>query len=134
MVDKQDFIPHRELASISATHARIDYVLNQLENLVPPEALSNPMVRMFLTFVKESKKDLRRMPEDFIISLSRPIGQAFSWVADGDNTILDSNELFAVPAESDNEENQESDESDSDDSDEEYGPGEDSEGEPYEDE
>src|SRR5215469_10259720 len=72
MVDKQDFIPHRELASISATHARIDYVLNQLENLVPPEALSNPMVRMFLTFVKESKKDLRRMPEDFIISLSRP--------------------------------------------------------------
>lgn len=106
----------RDLASISPTHARIATVLDQLENMVPPEAQGNPMVKMFLTFLKEGKKDIRRMPEEFIVALSRPIGQAFTWVADGDNSILDSNMLFSadeIPAESDSED-EESEESDSD--------------------
>lgn len=55
------------------------------------------MARMFLTVLRESKKDLRRVPEDFILALSRPIGLAFTWVAEGDPDLMVSNDLFAIP-------------------------------------
>ena len=87
----------RELASISPTHARLDYVLDSLQNMVPPDASENPMVKMFITFLREAKKDLRRLPEEFILQLSRPIGQAFMWVAEGDNEIMAGSVLFQLP-------------------------------------
>lgn len=55
------------------------------------------MARMFLTVLRESKKDLRRVPEDFILALSRPIGLAFTWVAEGDPDLMTNNDLFAIP-------------------------------------
>lgn len=67
--------------------------------MVPPEALENPMVKLFITFIRESKKDLRRLPEEFILGLSQPIGRAFMWVAEGDNEIMEGNELFQLPEE-----------------------------------
>lgn len=85
----------RDLASISPTHARIDSVLNQLEQIVPPEARDNPLVRMFLTFMKEGRKDIARMPEEYVVMLARPIGQAFTWVADGGSL---ENDLFTEPS------------------------------------
>lgn len=89
----------RELDSISPTHARLSVVLDKLEEMVPPQAMENPMARMFLTILKESKKDLRRLPEEFILALAQPIGQAFTWVANGDPELMTENNLFDVPDE-----------------------------------
>jgi hypothetical protein len=114
----------RELASISPTHARLDYVLDNLVEMVPPEAIENPMVKIFLTFIRESKKDLRRLPEEFILGLSQPIGRAFMWVAEGDNEIMAGNPMFELPSEftdyppsPDDDDSSSSDDSSSDDDD-----------------
>lgn len=83
---------------------------------MPHEAQDNPMVRMFLTFLREGKKDIRRMPEDFIINLSRPIGQAFTWVAEGGSSL--ENDLFNVPSyESDPDDSSDDSDDSSDDDD-----------------
>jgi len=60
--------------------------------MVPPEGLDHPMATLLLSMLREAKKDLRRMPAELIEKLSRPIGQAFTWVADGGE----------IPNESDN--------------------------------
>jgi hypothetical protein len=43
----------------------------------------HPMAKMLQVFCREGKKDISRIPGPFIESLSRQIGQAFAWVADG---------------------------------------------------
>jgi hypothetical protein len=57
--------------------------MDHLQEMLPDEVRSNPMAQMLITFMREAKKDLRRLPEPFIESLSKTIGDAFSWVAEG---------------------------------------------------
>lgn len=75
--------------SISDTHLRVFHVLDRILDTIPDEARSHPMAKMIQTFAREGKKDLRRIPEDFIISLAQEIGTAFTWVAQGKMSDLD---------------------------------------------
>ena len=50
------------------------------------------MAKMLKTFAHEGKKDLRRIPEEFIISLATEIGSAFTWVANGKMSDLNENQ------------------------------------------
>lgn len=58
--------------------------MDHLSEIMPPEVSQNPMGQMFVVFMREAKKDLRRLPEPFIQSLSKVIGDAFTWVATGE--------------------------------------------------
>jgi hypothetical protein len=59
--------------------------MDNLQEMLPPEIIQgNPMATMLITFMREAKKDIKRLPEPFILSLSQVIGDAFSWVAKGD--------------------------------------------------
>lgn len=49
------------------------------------------MAKMLQTFASEGKKDLKRIPEEFIISLSEDLGNAFLWVAKGRMSDLNEN-------------------------------------------
>jgi len=42
------------------------------------------MSGLLITFMREAKKDIRRMPEELIFSLSNFIGEIFTWVAHGE--------------------------------------------------
>lgn len=70
--------------SIDDTHLKLEYVLDQILETVPGEMRDHPMAKMLQVFCREGKKDIRRIPGPFIESLSRQIGEAFAWVADGD--------------------------------------------------
>lgn len=43
----------------------------------------HPMAKMLVVFCREGKKDIRRIEENFILGLSKEIGNAFTWVAEG---------------------------------------------------
>jgi len=58
--------------------------MDHLREMLPEEAMQHPMAIMLLTFMREAKKDIRRLPVPFVESLSRTIGDAFTWVADGE--------------------------------------------------
>lgn len=59
--------------------------MDHLQEMLPPELVqSNPMAVMLITFMREAKKDLKRMPEPLILGLSTVIGDAFSWIASGE--------------------------------------------------
>lgn len=63
--------------------------------MVPDEAKDHPMAKMLVVFAREGKKDIRRMPAEFIHNLSATIGEAFTWVADGDmSDLTENNELI----------------------------------------
>lgn len=68
----------------SEIHKRLYYVLDQIIDTVPEQMKDHPMAKMLVVFAREGKKDLRRIPGEFIEGLSRQIGSAFQWVADGD--------------------------------------------------
>jgi hypothetical protein len=72
------------------THQRLEFVLDQILNTVPAEMRDHPMAKMLSVFCREGKKDIRRIPGPFIESLSRQIGEAFAWVADGSMSDLPS--------------------------------------------
>jgi hypothetical protein len=57
--------------------------MDHLQEMLPDEVKGNPMATMLITFMREAKKDIRRLPVPFIETLSRTIGDAFTWVADG---------------------------------------------------
>lgn len=61
---------------------------------IPEGMRDHPMARMLKTFAKEGMKDLKKIPPEFIEGLSREMGSAFLWVADG--KMSDLNEI-AVP-------------------------------------
>ena len=84
--------------SISDTHQRVFHVLDRILDTIPEEARSHPMAKMLGTFAREGKKDLRRIPEDFIISLSSEIGTAFTWVANGKMSDLNEDNVPNLPA------------------------------------
>jgi hypothetical protein len=75
---------HSATVSISDVHTRIFWVMDHLQEILPEEASKNQMGQMLIVFMREAKKDIKRLPEDFVQSLSRVIGEAFTWVADGD--------------------------------------------------
>jgi hypothetical protein len=58
--------------------------MDHLQEMLPEEVKGNPMAQMLVTFMREAKKDLRRLPVPFVETLSKTIGDAFSWVAEGD--------------------------------------------------
>jgi len=58
--------------------------MDHLREMLPPEAMQHPMATMLLTFMREAKKDIRRLPPEYVRSLSKVIGEAFSWVASGE--------------------------------------------------
>lgn len=64
-------------------HTRLNYVLDKILELIPPEMHDHPMARMLITFTREGKKDIKRLPAEFIEQLCRPLGEAFVWVSDG---------------------------------------------------
>lgn len=64
-------------------HNRTYYVLDRMLKLIPDEAKEHPMAQMLTFFIREGKKDIRRIPEEFILNLSGQIGEAFMWVAQG---------------------------------------------------
>lgn len=64
-------------------------MLDRVMMTIPEEARSHPMAKMLQTFAREGKKDLKRIPEEFIISLSEDLGNAFLWVAKGKMSDLD---------------------------------------------
>jgi hypothetical protein len=79
--DRQDSATTDELAP---GHQRLFYCLDNIVNLIPEEMKDHPMAKIMVTMAREGKKDLRRMPEDYILKLSKMVGEAFTWVADGD--------------------------------------------------
>jgi len=87
------------------------YVLDHLQEMVPLEVRDHPMSRMLITFIKEAKKDLRRMDSDFILALSKPIGEAFVWISQANET-----EPFEEIT-TDDDDDDDDDDSDDDDSD-----------------
>jgi hypothetical protein len=58
--------------------------MDHLQEILPAEAAKNQMGQMLIVFMREAKKDIKRLPDPFVVSLSRVIGEAFTWVADGD--------------------------------------------------
>lgn len=64
-------------------HRRLFFVLDQVIGMIPTEGQEHPMAKMLSAFVREGKKDLKRMPSDMIQHFARQLGEAFSWVADG---------------------------------------------------
>jgi hypothetical protein len=58
--------------------------MDHLQEILPDEAAKNQMGQMLIVFMREAKKDIKRLPPNFVESLSRVIGEAFTWVADGD--------------------------------------------------
>lgn len=74
----------QESVSISEAHQRLFFTLDRLVELIPPDAKDHPMAKLMTTFIRESKKDIKRFPEDKLVDLSRKVGEAFCWVADGD--------------------------------------------------
>jgi hypothetical protein len=75
--------PESGTTDTDTVHARLEYVLDQIMGLIPDEVSGHPMAKMLVAFTREGKKDIKRMPADFIIQLSKPIGEAFTWVAEG---------------------------------------------------
>lgn len=72
-----------EQVSTSDTHQRVFHVLDQIIGTIPEEMRDHPMAKMLVTFAKEGKKDLARIPAPFIEQLGQQIGEAFLWVANG---------------------------------------------------
>lgn len=70
--------------AITETHKRLFYVIDQLQGMIPAELRDHPMAKMLTVFARESKKDIRTIDEEFIRGLSREVGKAFAWVADGE--------------------------------------------------
>lgn len=68
----------------SDTHKRLYYVIDNIVAMIPEEMQDSPMAKMLIVFAREGKKDIRKIPEEFIAALSRQIGESFTWVADGD--------------------------------------------------
>lgn len=69
--------------NVTETHERLYFVIDQLQGMIPDELKGHPMAKMLTAFARESKKDIRHIPEEFIQGLAREVGKAFSWVADG---------------------------------------------------
>lgn len=65
------------------THERLYFCIDNLINQIPPEMQNHPMAKIMSTMARESRKDIRRLPEEYIIAVARTIGEAFAWVADG---------------------------------------------------
>lgn len=68
---------------ISPGHTRLFWCLDQIISYIPPEMREHPMAKVMTTMAREGKKDIRRIPEEYILQMSRQIGEAFTWVADG---------------------------------------------------
>lgn len=58
--------------------------MDHLSDMLPSEAMQHPFAQMFFTFMREAKKDIKRMPDEFVMSLAKVIGEAFTWVATGE--------------------------------------------------
>ncbi len=58
-------------------------MLDQILDMIPDEMRDHPMAKMLNAFLREGKKDLRRIPAEYIVSLSKQLGEAFMWVAEG---------------------------------------------------
>lgn len=69
--------------SISDTHKRVEHVMTQIMETIPEQMRDHPMARMLQTFARESLKDLRRIPPEYIEQLAENISEAFMWVAKG---------------------------------------------------
>lgn len=95
----QGITQHRpsEPVSISDTHQRVEHVLTQIVSTIPEQMQNHPMARMLQTFAKESVKDLRHIPAEFIEQLSQNISEAFMWVAKGKMSDLE-NQDASLPA------------------------------------
>lgn len=89
--------------SISETHQRVFYVLDQIINTIPDEMKDHPMAKMLSVFAREGKKDLKRIPAPFITSLAQEIGEAFLWVANGSMSDLDGSEPTDIETEAESE-------------------------------
>lgn len=72
--------------SVTPGHKRLYYVLDNIAGQIPEEARDHPMAKMLFTFLREGKKDIKRIPWPLIEHLSRQLGEAFLWVADGELT------------------------------------------------
>lgn len=58
--------------------------MDHLQDMLPPEIIqANPGAIMLITFMREAKKDVKRMPIEIVEKLSRVVGEAFTWIADG---------------------------------------------------
>lgn len=58
--------------------------MDNIVDKIPPELRNEPLARLMVTFCREGKKDIKRLPEEFIQALAGQIGDAFIWVARGD--------------------------------------------------
>lgn len=58
--------------------------MDHLREILPNEAAQNPMGQMLIVFMREAKKDIKRLPPPFVQALARTIGDAFTWVATGE--------------------------------------------------
>jgi hypothetical protein len=74
----------------SPVHQRLFYVVDQLYETIPAEMRDHPMAKLLSVFIREGRKDLIRVPGDFVKGLSKQVGEAFMWVSDGDMADLES--------------------------------------------
>jgi hypothetical protein len=84
-----------------------------MNEMIPAEARDHPMAKMFITIIREAKKDIKRFPEDQLVALAKNIGDALMWVAVGDMaTVADPEEEIDDDDEDYDEDYDEEDEDD----------------------
>ena len=71
--------------------------MTNILDTIPEQMRDHPMARMLKTFAREGMKDLKGIPEEFIQQLSREMGNAFLWVADGKMSDLDETNVPDLP-------------------------------------
>lgn len=87
-----DQSPHPPSDTVTTEgHKRLYHMLDQIVNMVPVEMNDHPMAKMLSAFVRESRKDLRRIPEEWITGLAAQLAEAFQWVAEGSMSDLEEN-------------------------------------------
>src|SRR6185312_5212724 len=86
-----------EPVSTSDTHLRVQHVMTNILDTIPEQMRDHPMARMLKTFAREGMKDLKGIPEEFIQQLSREMGNAFLWVADGKMSDLNETNVPDLP-------------------------------------
>lgn len=74
--------------------------MSNILDTIPEGMRDHPMARMLKTFAKEGMKDLKKIPPEFIESLSREMGNAFLWVADGKMSDLNETAVPDLPEQS----------------------------------
>jgi len=72
-----------DITSFDPVIQRLAYVIDQILLMAPEEVKGTWQFKTVAAMITEAKKDLRRLPVEQVVEMSRNVGAAFAWVADG---------------------------------------------------